>query len=166
MTKPKTPHEHKPKREPAENLNEPRFVALSADGEFVDGDDDLDELCRVLAELVDANDAEDLVIWRGQTVAAVIQNSGQVTRFDAPSPPPDPKPAGRPDRLAGRTSLRQGPPDGPRRPEGPPRGPDAPGTQGRGFLTTPRKRRRRTPGGSGRQGKRPAKGASPPRPAF
>ena len=83
---------------PTDNTDEPRYTALSCDGEFVDADDNLDELVRVLAELVDANDGEDLVVWRGQTVAAVIQSSGQVTRFEAEAAAPPPagrKPAKR-----------------------------------------------------------------------
>ncbi len=98
MTRPKPQHEHKPNREPSENLSEPAYVALSADGEFIDADDSLDELVRVLAELADPNDQEDVVIWHGHRVAAVIQCDGRVTRFDAPPAAPPPSPAPKPAR--------------------------------------------------------------------
>ena len=78
-------------RGPAENTHEPAYVALTNDGEFVDADDDLAELARVLSALMDSDDEEDLVIWAGATVAAVIQSDGTVTRFDRPPqqrPPP------------------------------------------------------------------------------
>jgi len=86
---------------PQDNNSAPRFIALCFD-EYVDADYNLDELLRVLADLADANDPEDVAIWDGHRLAAVVRGDGTVTRFDAPETPqatPEPRSAnGRPKR--------------------------------------------------------------------
>ena len=99
----------KPKREPAENTDVPRFIALCGD-EYVDADDDLDELLRVLAELVDPNEPEDVAVWCGHRIAGIVRSDGTIHRFDFDTAhrfdfdtaPPTPKPTQKPAKRTRR----------------------------------------------------------------
>jgi hypothetical protein len=59
------------------------FVGLS----FVEADDDLNELLRVVRELHDTHSDEDVVVWRDlHRIAAIIHHDGTETIFEPTKP--------------------------------------------------------------------------------
>ena len=72
-----------------ENKDAPRYAALSVDGECIEAGDSLDELLALLAALAPPkrpgpkcpDSEEDLCVWDGARIAAVVQSDGTVTRF-------------------------------------------------------------------------------------
>jgi hypothetical protein len=62
-------------------------------GEVIDASDSLDAVLAFVGGIVDATLAEDVVVWQGGRVAAVLLSTGHVVRFNAPparpAVPPD-----------------------------------------------------------------------------
>jgi hypothetical protein len=69
----------------------PTFVALTSDGEMIDGDDNLDALLfELLSAMVTKHGREELVVWQNgsscDTVAAVLKADGRTIRLDGAHP--------------------------------------------------------------------------------
>jgi hypothetical protein len=56
------------------------FVALVA-AEVVESAESLPELLAILAEILDENSEEDVVVWHGQRVVMIFRADGQVNDF-------------------------------------------------------------------------------------
>lgn len=63
------------------NETAPRYVALSGES-YVEADDNLDALVRIVQELVSPADGLDVVVWRNDAVAAVVLATGQTIILD------------------------------------------------------------------------------------
>jgi hypothetical protein len=64
----------------------PFYTALTRD-EFLFADAGLDAVLALVLEVVDPTLPEDVTIWAGNAVAAVVLACGRVVRFDAPPRP-------------------------------------------------------------------------------
>jgi hypothetical protein len=66
------------------NESVPEYIALCGES-YVESDDDLAGLVRLLTEeIVSADSDQDVVVWHGGAVAAVLQSDGCVIWLERP----------------------------------------------------------------------------------